>query len=187
MHIASAQEDVRRLYRRGSVGQLVTALVWAGSAIVASQESTVAASMALFLGGTLIFPLTTVGLRLRGGPASLPKGHPMSALAFQLAMQAPLGLVVVLALAALQPSLLFPAAMVIVGAHYLPFVYLYGMRSFLFLSVPLIVVGVLIASVMPEWSLVGAWFTVAALLAFSVVEFFRDRQVSDADLARTGA
>ncbi|MHA7239604.1 DUF7010 family protein [Arthrobacter sp. TMS1-12-1] len=185
MLIAVAQEDVRRVYRRGSVGQLVTALVWAAAVIVASQGSLMSAAWALFLGGILIFPLTTLGLRILGGPSSLPKGHPMSALAFQLAMQIPLGVLVILALTAPQPGRFFPAAMVLVGAHYLPFVFLYGMSSFLLLALPLIVVGVLIAVVTPEWSLVGAWFTVAALLVFGVVEFLRDRQLSPADRART--
>ncbi|MHA7283681.1 DUF7010 family protein [Arthrobacter sp. TMS2-4] len=185
MLIAAAQEDVRRVYRRGSVGQLVTALVWGVSSIVASQDSMITAAWALFLGGMLIFPLTTLGLKVLSGPASLPKGHPMSALAFQLAMQIPLGLLVVLALTAPQPNRFFPAAMVLVGAHYLPFVYLYGMRSFLLLALPLIVVGVLIAVVAPEWSLAGAWFTVAALLVFGVVEFLRDRRLSAANRVGT--
>ena len=34
----------------------------------------------LFLGGTLIFPLTRLSIRLTGRPASLPSGHPMAAL-----------------------------------------------------------------------------------------------------------
>ena len=83
-----------------------------------------------------------LGLRLLGGPSSLPAGHPLSSLAFRTAIQVPLGLLVALALAAFDARLFFPAAMVVVGAHYLPFLFLYGMRSVPLLAVPMIALGV---------------------------------------------
>ena len=52
--------------------------------------------------------LTTLGLRLLGGPSALPKGHPMSALAVQIAMTVPLGVLVVIVLSRDDPSLFFP-------------------------------------------------------------------------------
>ncbi len=93
----------------------------------------------------------------------------MSALAFQLALQVPLGLLVALALGIFAPNLFFPAAMVVVGAHYLAFVFLYGMKSFAVLASVMIVAGVLIALGVPDLSVAGAWLTVLALLAFSAV------------------
>ncbi|TFB64992.1 hypothetical protein E3T34_15360 [Cryobacterium sp. TMT1-62] len=88
----------------------------------------------LFLGGMLIFPLTTLTLRTAGGPAALPKGHPMAALATQFAFTVPSGMLVAVALGLTEPNLFFPASMIIVGAHYLPFVFLYGMRLFAVLA-----------------------------------------------------
>jgi hypothetical protein len=173
MEISTAQEDVRRVFRQGAVGQLVSALVWTAAAATATWGESSAAPYVLFLGGVLIFPLTSLVLRLLRGPASLPNGHPMSALAFQLAMQVPLGLLVALALGIFAPNLFFPAAMVVVGAHYLAFVFLYGMRSFAVLAAAMIVAGVLIAVAVPGLSVAGAWLTVLALLAFSAVAFLR--------------
>lgn len=49
-----------------------------------------AAILVLVLAGTVIFPLTQMLLRLMGRPASLPKGHPMNALAMQVAFTLPL-------------------------------------------------------------------------------------------------
>lgn len=184
MQIASAQSDVRVTYRCGAAGQLVTAVVWAASATVATAGAVSVAPYVLFLGGMLILPLTSLGLRLLGGPASLPAGHPMSALAFQIAMQVPLGLLVALAAAAFDPRLFFPAAMVIVGGHYLPFVFLYGMRSFLLLAAPMIAAGVALAVAAPAWSTAGAWFTVAVLLAFSGAASAHDRRQRRAAVSR---
>ena len=57
------------------------------------QWGTSGAAMAvLFFGGMLIFPLAQLVLRLMGRPASLPKGHPMTGLAMQIAFTVPLGL-----------------------------------------------------------------------------------------------
>lgn len=96
MSIAEAQGDVRRLYAGGIYGQLVSAVVWLSAAAVSQWGSTEAAVAVLFLGGTLIFPLTWLILRLTGRPASLPSGHPMAALAMQIAFTVPIGLVVVI-------------------------------------------------------------------------------------------
>ena len=134
MSIAEAQGDVRRVYAGGFYGQLVSAVGWLSAAAVATWVSAGGAVVVLFLGGVLIFPLTWLIIRLTGGPASLPVGHPMAGLAMQIAFTVPIGLVVVVAMLAGRGELFFPASMVIVGAHYLPFVFLYGMRMFAYLS-----------------------------------------------------
>lgn len=184
MQISAAQADVRRVYRHGAVGQIVTALVWAVSAILAASGTAGAAPLALFVGGMLIFPLTTLGLRLLGGPVALPAGHPMSSLAFQTALQVPLGFLVALVLASFDENLFFPAAMVLVGAHYLPFVFLYGMRLFLSLAIPMIVAGICNAIYFPSFSVIGAWFTVALLLLFGIGAFAYDRRSTSPDSSR---
>jgi hypothetical protein len=59
--------------------------------------------------------------------------------------------------------------MILVGAHYLPFVFLYGMRMFWALGLLLVGAGILIAL---YWSTVfsaGAWFTGAVMLVFASV------------------
>lgn len=167
MSIADAQGDVRRLYRGGFYGQLVSAAVWLSAAAVATWVSTGGAVAVLLLGGTLIFPLTWLIIRLTGAPASLPNGHPMASLAMQIAFTVPLGLLVVLALLTARSELFFPASMVIVGAHYLPFVFLYGMRMFAFLSVALVVPGVVLLFWVRAPLAFGGWMTAAVLVIFA--------------------
>lgn len=167
MSIAEAQGDVRRLYRGGFYGQLVSAAVWLSAAAVGQWVSTESAVVVLFLGGTLIFPLTWLVTRLTGRPASLPSGHPMAALAMQIAFTVPIGLVVVLAMLSGRGELFFPASMVIVGAHYLPFVFLYGMRMFAYLAAALVVPGlVFLVWVRVPFALSG-WVSSAVLVVFA--------------------
>jgi hypothetical protein len=61
----------------------------------------------------------------------------------------------------------FPALMILVGAHYLPFATLYGMRMFLFLAGILIVMGVVIALRFSGTFSLGAWVAGLALFAFA--------------------
>ena len=74
MHVEESQADVRRVYRGGFAGTLVSAVIWGAAAGVYQWVSPGWAMTVLFVGGMLIFPLSTLLLRLMGGPASLPKG-----------------------------------------------------------------------------------------------------------------
>lgn len=167
MSIIEAQGDVRRLYAGGFYGQLVSAVVWLSAAAMATWVSIEGAVVVLFLGGTLIFPLTWLSIRLTGRAASLPAGHPMAALAMQVAFTVPIGIVVVVALLAGHGELFFPASMVIVGAHYLPFVFLYGMRMFAYLSVALVVPGIIFLLWVPAPAALGGWLAGAVLAVFA--------------------
>jgi len=167
MRIDEAQGDVRRVYRGGFVGQLVSGALWLIAAAIASWVSPAASIATLFFGGMLIFPLTTLALRAAGGPTALPKGHPMAALATQIAFTVPAGMLVAVALGVTKPNLFFPASMIIVGAHYLPFVFLYGMRLFAVLAAILILCGALLLLWFPMGAPLGGWFAGALLVLFA--------------------
>jgi len=164
MLIADAQRDLRRVYVGGFHGQLVSGAVWLLAAAATTWVSAAAGTAALWFGGMLIFPLTTLALRASGRPASLGRDHPFTGLATQIAFTVPIGLLVVIALAADRPDLLFPAAMIVVGAHYLPFVFLYGMPLYAALASVLVLGGVALGVWAPGAGVIGAWCTGAALI-----------------------
>jgi hypothetical protein len=56
----------------------------------------------------------------------------------------------------------------VLGAHYLPFVTLYGMRMFYALGAVLFSAGLMLALYVHLPFAAGAWFTAAVLLAFAV-------------------
>jgi hypothetical protein len=47
--------------------------------------------------------------------------------------------------------------MVIIGAHYLPFVFLYGMKTFALLAAALITAGFAIGLIAPDQIAIGEW------------------------------
>ena len=169
MEVADAQREVRTVFRGGFMGQLVSGLLWLGSAAAATYGSPRAGIVVLVVGGFFIFPATMLGLRLLGGPWKLRPENPFSALGMQVAFVLPLCLPVVAAVAVHHLAWFYPAFMVVLGAHYLPFVFLYGMPMFWGLSVSLVGLGVALAH-HPAGSFAGpAWVTGALLLAFAVL------------------
>jgi len=167
MQIADAQRDVRTIFLGGFAGQLVSGLIWLASAALGTWSSPRSAIVVLVVGGFFIFPLTQLLLRARGGPAALPKGHPMNALAMQIAFIVPLCLPLAGAAALHRLDWFYPAVMIVVGAHYLPFTFLYGMRQFLVLGGLLIALGILLGLYGPPVFTLGGWIAAALLLVFA--------------------
>jgi len=167
MTISEAQRDVRSVFLGGFAGQLVSSCIWFASSGLATWYSIKAGIIALVVGGFFIFPLTQGLLSAMGRPFSLPKGHPMNALAVQIAFT--VGSNIPLAFLATMHRLtwFYPAFMIIVGSHYLPFIFLYGMPQFAVLAGILISAGLLIGIYLPSSFALGGWLTAVTLLAFA--------------------
>jgi hypothetical protein len=165
MTIAEAQAEMRAVYRNGSVGQLVSGLLWLASAAWATWGSARVAILVLVVDGMFIFPLTTLVLRALGGPAAVSRGNPFTRLAMEVAFVVPLVLPVVAGATLHRFGWLYPAMMAVVGAHYLAFETLYGLWQFLVLGAVLIAAGLVIAHLSAHQFAVGAWLTGAILLA----------------------
>jgi len=177
MDIKSAQQDVQSTFLHGSVGQFVSGSIWLVSAILGTWVSERSAILVLVLAGMFIFPLTQLTLRLLGRPGGLPKGHPMNALAMQVAFIVPLSLPVIGAASLYNINWFYPVFMLIVGTHYMPFIFLYGMWEFAVLSALLIGGGVVIGMMLPHTFIVGGWFTALLLLLFAVLVQFTPQRL----------
>jgi hypothetical protein len=172
MNIQTAQHDVQTIFVRGSVGQMISALIWLISAILATWSTQRVAILVLVLGGIFIFPLTQIALRLLGRPNSLPKGHPMNQLAMQTAFIVPLSLPLIGAASLYHLNWFYPAFMLVVGVHYMPFMFLYGMWEFAVLAAVLICAAVGFGMWLPQSFSAGGWFTAAVLVLFAVLVQF---------------
>jgi hypothetical protein len=168
MRIDDAQRDVRTTFLGGFAGQLVSGALWLGAAALGTWSSPRRAILLLVVGGMFIFPLTQGVLRLMRRRATLASGSPMNGLAMQVAFTVPLMLPVALGATLHRLDWFFPACMVVVGAHYLPFVFLYGMPMFAALGGILVAAGLALALWVPEPFAAGGWLTGAVLWAFAL-------------------
>jgi hypothetical protein len=166
--ISDAQRESRTVYLGGSVGQLVSALVWLASAAVGTLVDPRTGFWTLALGGAAIFPLTQLLLRLAGRRASLSRQNPLRGLAMQVAFTVPLVLPVAGAAALYRPGWFYPACLLIVGAHYLPFVFLYGMWTFAALAAALVCAGLATGLWVPDAIILGGWVGGGILFGFAL-------------------
>ena len=167
MRIADAQREMRTRYVGGFYGQLVSGVLWLVSAALAVWSGPRLAIIALVVGGMFIFPLTELLLRAAGARGTLSAENSLKHLGMQVAFVLPLSMPLLLPVARYRITWFYPALMILVGAHYLPFVFLYGMRMFWALGGILVALGVLIAMYWSNTFSVGAWCTGAILLVFA--------------------
>jgi hypothetical protein len=168
MQIDQAQREMRTRFAGGQYGQAVSGVLWLVSAMLAQWHGPRPAILLLVLGGFFIFPLTEALVRLRGG-APLSAGNTLRQLGMQVAFVLPLSMPLLLPVGLYRIGLFFPALMILLGAHYLPFAFLYGMRMFAVLGALLVAAGVAIAMMLPQPFSVGAWFTGIVLLVFAAI------------------
>lgn len=169
MLIADAQREVRLTFMGGFPGQVVSGSIWLVSAALATWGTPRSAIVVLAAGGAFIFPLTQLLLRAMGRRASLDPANPLGGLAMQVAFTIPLSLPLIGAATLHQLGWFYPAFLIVVGAHYLPFVFLYGMWTFGLLAGLMIVGGTWIGLRMPGALSPGGWYGAVLILAFAVI------------------
>ncbi|HEY4304438.1 MAG TPA: hypothetical protein VGM82_08235 [Gemmatimonadaceae bacterium] len=169
MMIADAQREIRTRYEGGYYGQIVSGMLWLASAGMATWAGPRPAIITTVVGGFFIFPMTDLLVRTVGGAAPVSAANALQSLGMQVALVLPMSMPLLVAVGHYRLNWFYPALMILVGAHYLPFVFLYGMRAFWALGLLLVGAGMLIAM---RWSTTfsaGAWFTGVVLLAFAEV------------------
>lgn len=167
MHVQDAQREVRTVFVGGFWGQLVSSIIWLASAALATWVSPKAAIWTALVSGFFIYPLTKLMLRLSGNRASLSPDNPLGQLGMQIAFAGALPLLLLSPVAQLRLTLFYPALMVIMGAHYLPFSFLYGMRIFIPLGLALATCGVALAFYAPGSFSLGGWIGGGILFVFA--------------------
>ncbi len=178
MLVTDAQEEVRQVYLGGLIGNTVAGVLWLTSASLAVVYSHKAAIILLVVGGFFIYPILSLVLRLLGKPTAVSSANPFRFLAIQVAFVLPLSMPLVAPVVAYRATWFYPAMLVLVGAHYLPFATLYGMRSFLVLAALLITSGMAIALYFPEGFSIGGWVGGAILLAFAAIGHIEMRRAA---------
>ncbi|MDG5759672.1 hypothetical protein QA600_09995 [Natronococcus sp. A-GB1] len=123
MEVTHAQREMRTVYANGTIGQAVSGVVWLLSASLGTLLSVQVGIITLVIGGIFIFPLTQLVLRISGRPTTVHSENPLSGLAMQVAFIVPILIPVIGAATIYNVNWFYPAFLLVVGAHYLPFVF----------------------------------------------------------------
>jgi hypothetical protein len=169
VEISEAQREMRSAFLGGFVGQAVSAVLWIVSAALATWGSPRQAIVFLLISGIFIFPLTKLGLSVIGRSGRVGPGNTLYSLGAQVAFTLPLSLPVVGAATLYRLDWFFPAFMIVLGAHYFPFVFLYGMRMFAALAAILWACGLTLGLWLELPFPTGAWLTAVVLFVFALL------------------
>lgn len=166
MDIQAAQRENRTYFVGGFYGQLVSGILWLVGAGLATWSTPRAAITTLLLGGFFIFPATVGLIRLFGGPRRTTR-NPIYSLGMQVALVLPLSMPVLLGVARYRLDWFLPALTILLGAHYVPFVFLYGMRMFAVLAALLVSGGMAIVMYGVPGFATAAWYSGCLLIIFA--------------------
>jgi hypothetical protein len=169
MELRDAQREVREVYLHGAPGAFISATLWAISSALSSAGNRRLGIIAIVLGGALIFPTFELLLRVMGRRTSLDPKNPLGELAMQASFMIPLCLPIVGGAALYRIDWFYPALMIVVGAHYLPFVTLYGMRTMYVLGGALVSAGLMLGLYGPRTFALGGWVGTGIFVVFGVV------------------
>ena len=164
MRIGEAQREMRQVYIGGSVGMFVSGVLWLTSAAVGTWGSRTQAILVLIVGGVFIFPLSVLVLRALGRPGFVSRANPLNALAMQVAFTVPLAIPLILAATRGHPEWFYAGFLIVVGAHYLPFVTLYGQPAFFAPAAVMVSAGFMLPPLRPQDFTLGGWVGGVVLL-----------------------
>lgn len=126
MDLRIAQQDLRWAYVGAGPGVIVSALVWLAAGVVEQTRGVQTAFIVLFLGGMLIFPVSTLVVRGLFRRPKAAAGNPLGLAVLESTIAMIGGLVVAWLFLPFRPDYVFPVAAIAVGTHYAVFRTVYG-------------------------------------------------------------
>ena len=146
MDFVEAQHDIRRAYLNGSTGVMASGVVWCLAGIVGVYYSPMSSMSTLFIGGMLIFPLSILFAKLLGSTGKHSQSNPLNKLALENLGILFGGLFIAFVVSQYNNALFYPVMLIIIGARYLTFQTLYGLKIYWALGVSLMVSGFCVAA-----------------------------------------
>lgn len=142
--IQSAQIEMSHYYKGGSIGVIVSGMVWLSIAIISIKYNTQLAVWSLLIGGIFIHPLSLLICRIIAKKATKLVNNVCN----QLAIQSTFFMVVCIPLAYglsfQRIEWFFLAMMLIIGGRYFTFVTIYGNKLYWLLGIVLVIMAYLL-------------------------------------------
>lgn len=128
--LAQAQTDMCKGYANGSIGIIVSGLIWLISAAVAYQYSANTAVWSFLIGGMFIHPVSVLLCKMIGLSGSHTKGNPLGNLAMEGTISMIMCLPIAFGLSLQYVEWFFQGMLLIISGRYLTFSSIYGIRFY---------------------------------------------------------
>ena len=170
--ILSHADEMRLTYLGAVPHTLFTSFIWFISGLLGTYSKPTAI-LFFIIGGTFIFPGGELLRKLMQAPNCISRENKLKQFFMLLAFTIPLSYPLVYLAIQANVNYFFPAFMILIGAHYLPFVFGYRMKTFALLSILLVILGTIISVVYPMSFSIPAYLTSAVLLLFAIIHFIK--------------
>lgn len=161
-------KEIRRSYLGGFSILLVEGFIWVLAGILGNFISTNIGILVIIIGGTFFYPLGQLVQIILKRP-KIRKENTLKALFTQIGLIIPFSFPVIFMITKENVNLFFPALTVIVGAHFLPFVYTYKLKTYWILSSLLIIGGSYFGFIIPDNFGYCAYYTGSIILLFAII------------------
>jgi len=165
--------QLRKTYLGAAPHTLFTGLVWVASGFLAENLSKHQAIAFFIIAGTFVFPGGELVRKLLKAPNVMAKENKLPLLFMLLAFTIPLSYPLIYMACKTNVNFFFPAFSILVGAHYLPFIYGYGMKTFGIVAALLITNGILNGIIYPTDFSTSGYITGSILIAFAFIHFIK--------------
>ena len=164
-------DELRRTYVGAAPHTLIIGLIWVISGFIVNLTSKEFSIIFFFLASGVNFPLGELVRKLMGVNNLLSQENNLPKLFTYLSFTIPLSLPVVYMACKSNINWFFPAFAVIVGAHYLPFIWAYKMPTFGILGALILFIGVICALLFSEYFSIAAYLTGSTMIIFAIVHY----------------
>lgn len=128
--IKQAQTDMCQAHANGSIGIIVSGIMWLLSATISYYYSASQAVWTLLIGGMFIYPVGVLVNKLIGLSGAHKKGNPLGNLAMEGTIFMIMCLPIALGLSVQHKEWFFQGMLLIIGGRYLTFASIYGLRLY---------------------------------------------------------
>lgn len=165
--------EMRLTYFGAVPHTLVTAVIWLLAGLTGDLHSPIMGILVLIVGGMFIFPAGELIRKLMRINSPIREENRLPQLFMLLAFSVPLSYPLIYLIVKQDINLFFPSFMIVIGAHYLPFVFGYGMKSFGVLSLVMVGLGTYFSLSKTMMFSTSAYVTSFLLLAFAVLHYIK--------------
>ncbi len=171
MDFKQMQSDMQDSFIFGAPGVLVSGMVWVTAGIVAMFNGFQASIIFFFFAGMSIYPLSALISRVIHKSQTNTKDNPLAKLAMEGTVLLFVGLFLAYTFARSDTVLFYPIMLLIIGARYLTFQTIYGLKTYWVLGGVLLALGACMIAVYPTPPHLAAIFGGVTEIIFSAYLF----------------
>ncbi|MFK8061400.1 MAG: hypothetical protein AB8B78_15105 [Polaribacter sp.] len=175
MTVLEAQIDMRTSYYGGAPGAFVSGFVWLSAGITSIISTEKISVIVFFFGGMLIHPLGMALSKALKRSGKHQKKNPLSSLALESTFLLFIGLFIAYSILQINSNWFFSIMILIIGARYLVFNSIYGMKIYWLFGATLILAGILGIVFSNHFYVLGVIGGFIEIV-FSLVIFFTDKK-----------